>query len=258
MSHNANSNCSRAWILLWENLILKVCHSELTGDGHWENLFIFLISSSQSRPLELRIWTFVQVRHFVSWRFHILVLIWRDCSHRCQQSIEIQSFYPILNCTRFRAGIFILSLLQWIINSLPKCEREACSWPDFTLFKCLWSPLIKHPPLHIRTSARVSHSSGFLLFSRLIERKSGVRPDFFDCSTESSFILSGQRSQVHLCTWKKYEFVLAIALVKLFQEQIKMDIFLIETWNKEHGHGCGKAGKWNKENKVMQSVVNSN
>ena len=36
--------------------------------------FFNIISSSQSRPLELRIWTFVQVRHFVSWRFHILVL----------------------------------------------------------------------------------------------------------------------------------------------------------------------------------------
>ena len=100
-------------------------------------------------------------------------------------------------------------------------------------------------------------SVDFCFFPRLIEGKSGVRPDFFDCSTESSFILSGQRSQVHLCTWKKYEFVLAIALVKLFQEQIKMDIFLIETWNKEHGQGGGKAGKWNKENKVMQSVLNS-
>ena len=65
MSHNANSNCSRAWVLL-KKFDLK-SHSELTGDGHWENLFIFLISSSQSRP-------FVQVRHFVSWRFHILIL----------------------------------------------------------------------------------------------------------------------------------------------------------------------------------------
>ena len=260
MSHNANSNCSRAWILLWENLILKVCHSELTGDGHWENQFIFLISSSQSRPLELRIWTFVQVRHFVSWRFHILVLDLKRLLPQMSTIDRDSVFQSNPQLYKIPCGHFY-SVAAMNNQFTAKVWKRSMFVTRLHPFQMFMEPPYKAPtaPYQDECScfAFIWFSVDFCFFSRLIERKSGVRPDFFDCSTKSSFVLSGQRSQVHLCTWKKYEFVLAIALVKLFQEQIKMDIFLIETWNKEHGQGGGKAGKWNKENKVMQSVLNS-